>query len=106
MNILFVSACNKPLGYKIPHEKGKKYFYMCQDGAAYEFECTDGNEFNRHTRSCGNAQPVVKPVDLDETYVPGSVSVHSRHGKTHRISTGLIYERRPDSEERRNYRRL
>jgi hypothetical protein len=97
-------ACNKPIGYKIPHERGGRKFYMCQDGVAYEFECIGDRKFNRHTRSCGNAKPAVDPQDVDETYVPGSVYIHNKHGKKRRLFTGMQFNHRPDSEEKKTYR--
>ncbi|CAG7726545.1 unnamed protein product [Allacma fusca] len=97
-------SCNKPIGYKIPHEKRGRKFYMCQDGVAYEFECTGDRKFNRQTRACGNARPAVDPQDVDETYVPGSVFVYNRHGKKRRLFTGIIFNHKPDSEKKKKYR--
>ncbi|CAG7727673.1 unnamed protein product [Allacma fusca] len=66
-------ACNKPQGYKIPHEKGGAKFYMCQDGAAYEFACNNDVEFNKHTRACGNSEANVDPRDVDDIIQGSSV---------------------------------
>ncbi|CAG7733911.1 unnamed protein product [Allacma fusca] len=97
-------ACNKPQGYKIPHEKGGAKFYMCQDGAAYEFACNNDVIFNKHTRACGNSESHVDPRDVDDRYVPGSVSIHiGRNGKR-RKATGIKFNKRVSKPIAKNHK--
>lgn len=79
---------------------------MCQDGAAYEFECLGAIKFNPHTRTCGNTKPIAKVEEIDGSYVPGSVKIRRHRHKRLRLATGLMYDVKPrkgsSSEEKRN----
>jgi hypothetical protein len=99
-------ACNKPHGYKIAHEKGGAKFYMCQDGAAYEFACNHDVEFNRHTRACGNSEANIDPRDVDDKYVPGSVAVHRGRTGKRRLATGIKFNKRTYKATKKDYHSL
>jgi hypothetical protein len=96
-------ACNKPQGYKIAHEKGGAKFYMCQDGAAYEFACNNDVVFNKHTRACGNSEANVDPRDVDDHYVPGSVQIHRGRSGKRRFATGFKFNKKLRKSTRKDY---
>ncbi|CAG7720086.1 unnamed protein product [Allacma fusca] len=96
-------ACNKPVGFKIPHERAGRNFYMCQDGVAYEFECLGNMRFNRYSGTCGNAVPTIDPEDVDDSYTPGSVYIVNEHGSKMRLFTGMQFNHKPDIEKKKTY---
>ena len=79
---------------------------MCQDGAAYEFECLGVIKFNPNTRTCGNTKPVAKVEEIEGSYVPGSVKIRRAKHKKLRFATGLMYDvkvkKKSSSEEKRS----